>query len=192
MAKRCGVVAILVACSAVAGPSWGSELVRVGRVQFPLPDGCQLRRLDIDPADGPGGCEIGPEATSASTDTRDSEQLIYHTGTLVCDGGRLEIGYDIGGNAGDYCADQEPVDLRFRVDGPLVRLCHRFLDLRPQKTRKEVLVLTVPEGSVNFLSDHLDAARVVVFLRLGRSIELKNAKGGGGAVEQRDAADKRR
>lgn len=158
---------ILLTALACASPLRGAEVVRCGPVQFSVPEGCHPgKAVNIDPSDAEG-CQPKPPTPAGAGG---EESLVYHLGRLVCDGGRLTIRYDIGGNAGDYCGDAEPVEFRFRENGPLVRLCQRALDPRHRNMRKPVLALVVPDVSANFWSDRVDPAHVITLLRLGRSI----------------------
>jgi hypothetical protein len=144
-----------------------AEVVRCGAVQFSVPEGCHPgKTVNIDPSEGEG-CQPRPPGSAGAAG---AEALVYHLGSLVCDGGRLTIRYDIGGNAGDYCGDAAPLEFRFRENGPLVRLCQRVLDPTHRNTRKPVLALVVPDVSANFWSDRVDPAHVISLLSLGRSI----------------------
>jgi hypothetical protein len=171
----------LLALAIAALPVAAGDTVRCGRVRFSLPEGCRLEDpVDIDSSQ-PEGCEAQfPRTTASSAD----DGVIYHLGVLVCSGAHVKIQYDIGGKAGDYCDGHEPLEFRFRENGPLLHLCERMLDPRFRKTRRRVLALVIPDVSANFWSESTDRSHVMRLLRLGRSAEVGEDEAHRCAVEQ--------
>lgn len=108
-------------------------------IRWNLPDGCrQERKMGIDSA----------------------------VGSLLCRNDTVEIHYDIGLMAGDYCKNVDTSVVRLGAQGPLVQVCGRVVG----DDNASSLVIVGPSRSANFWVAWPKSTDVVVFMDVVRSV----------------------